>query len=117
MTDVFCLIIAFLFGLALLMAAIIVHNSSNLNRTQYPTDSKGTVCLQDAKDATRVYPFLYFNDLHDPLGKRFCVDDCPQQGVPTNCFGKACTPNFYPNYPSSSTLGALCLPSDPTLKA
>jgi hypothetical protein len=46
---------------------------------------------------------------------RFCVEDCPQQGVKTNCFG-GCDISFYPNYPSNNNLGAFCLPNDENLK-
>lgn len=117
LTDVFCLIMGALFGLALLTAAIVLYSGSNLERSQYPADSKGTVCALDTRNASNNYPYLYFNDLRNPLAERFCVEDCPQQGVQTKCFGAFCEPTYYPNYPSSSTLGPLCLPEDENLKA
>jgi hypothetical protein len=117
LTDVICLILAALFGLALLIAAIVLFSSSNLSRSQYPTDSNGVVCTLDAHNGSNNYPWLYFNDLRNPLGRRFCVEDCPQQGILTNCHGGPCTPTYYPNYPSSSSLGPLCLPEDDNLKA
>lgn len=46
---------------------------------------------------------------------RYCLDDCPQVGVQPNCY-KNCTVGYYPNYPSSSRLGAFCLPSDTSAK-
>lgn len=46
---------------------------------------------------------------------RYCVSDCPQQGLKPNCF-TSCEIGFYPNYPTSNRLGSYCLPSDEIAK-
>jgi hypothetical protein len=69
-TDVICIIIGVIFGLALFIAAIIMYNKANLHLADYPADSKGNVCAINAFDAKGRYPFLYFNDLTDPLSER-----------------------------------------------
>jgi hypothetical protein len=117
LTDVLCIVLAFLLAVALLITAIILHDGSHLARSQYPADSQGTVCAVETSNGSYNYPFLYFNDVADPLGVRYCVEDCPQQGVQTRCFGRDCQIDYYPNYPSSSSLGPLCLPEDDGLKA
>lgn len=43
------------------------------------------------------------------------MTNCPQPGVQTHCYGN-CTISYYPNYPSSTRLGAFCLPSNTQLK-
>lgn len=111
-----CIVFGFLFFVALLIAAIVLHNGTHLAASQYPVDSQGVICALETNNGSYNYPFLYFNSLADPLGERFCVEDCPQQGVQTRCFGGACQIAYYPNYPSSSSLGPLCLPEDETLK-
>jgi len=58
--------IGVLFGLLLLILAIVLYNEDHLNRTQYPVDYKGTVCVLEAEDKAGKYPFLYFNDIENP---------------------------------------------------
>ena len=43
------------------------------------------------------------------------MDDCPTAGVPARCYGD-CSISYYPNYPSESRLGAMCLPEDESAK-
>jgi len=68
---VICIIIGVLFGLALFITALIMYNGANLHLANYPADSKGNVCAINAVDANGKYPFLYFNDLSDPLSERY----------------------------------------------
>lgn len=110
LTDVLCIVLGFLFFVALFITAIIMHNGTHLAASQYPVDTQGVICALETNNGSNNFPFLYFNDLANPLGERFCVEDCPQQGVQTKCFGETCQITYYPNYPSSSSLGPLCLP-------
>ncbi len=73
LTDVLCIILAFLLFVILLVTAIILHDGNHLARSQYPADSQGTVCAVDTNNGSNSYPFLYFNDVTDPLGDRYCV--------------------------------------------
>jgi len=90
MTDVLCLVIGILFALSLLFTAIVLHNGDNLARSEFPTDSSGTICALDAKDENSSFPFLFFNEPRNPMGRRFCVEECPQQAIPSSCFGGPC---------------------------
>lgn len=67
-TDVCCLIIALLFGLALFILACVLINRSNLNRSNFPADTKGNICMLDTNQS---YPFLYFADVANPNSNRY----------------------------------------------
>ena len=65
-TDICCAIIGVVFGLTMFIIACVMLNKSNLIRANFPTDTKGNICLLDA-DNNKMYPFLYFSDLQNPL--------------------------------------------------
>lgn len=119
-TDVCCLIVGITFWLVLFVLAFIMLNRANLVQINFPSDSHGNVCMLTPKK-TKLYPFLYFQDIQNPnsqrypfslqLSYRFCVEECPQQGVRTNCLTE-CELGFYNNTPVSNRLGAYCLPTD-----
>lgn len=44
------------------------------------------------------------------MASRRCVQDCPQPGMPTQCFNGPCNLGYYPNYPNVDRLGAYCMP-------
>lgn len=51
------------------------YSGDNLKRSNYPTDSKGMVCMMDTQTGVNNYPFLYFNDLNDPSKERYQQTD------------------------------------------
>lgn len=68
--------------------------------------------MTDPNPNGKILPFLYFNDLADPVHSRYCVSDCPQPGVSSQCWNSTCNLAYYPNYPTADRLGAYCLPED-----
>lgn len=72
--------------------------------------------MYDNNPSGKLLPFIYFNDLSDPLHSRYCVGDCPQPGVPTQCWNGTCNLGYYPNYPLSDRVGTYCLPEDEAIR-
>ena len=89
----------------------------------YPTDSSGRHCTLDNQN----YNYLYFPSPNNPTN-RICLASCPTSSTSKlNCWPTAniaCAANsnpqfqvvVYPTYPSRTSLGLYCLPTDPLLK-
>ena len=91
-------------------------NTGNLKKANFPTDKDGHNCMLEPNSKGELRPYVYFSDLSDPMNSRYCVEDCPQAGVPTQCLEGSCNLGYYPNYAYSGKLGGMCLPDDQTAK-
>ena len=60
-----------IFGVIMFIIALIAYNQSKLESINYPADRKGNVCVNSYDETGRNYPFIYFNDINDPLGSRY----------------------------------------------
>ena len=72
-TDVCCCAIGVLFGLIMFILACVLFNSSNLVRANFPIDSDLHSCILDANSQGQKRPFIFFDDLSNPLSSRKCV--------------------------------------------
>lgn len=85
-TDVCCLILGVLYGLILFIIACVLYSSYNLKKSNYPSDSAGTVCQLDTQTGVNNYPFLFFNDINDPANDRY--DRRQHLGIASNSVRK-----------------------------
>lgn len=50
--------------------ALCVYNKNTLTKINFPADRKGTICATAYDEQGVNYPFVYFNDINDPLSSR-----------------------------------------------
>jgi hypothetical protein len=53
--------------------ALCVYNKNTLTKINFPADRKGTVCAASYDEQGVNYPFVYFNDINDPLSSRYSI--------------------------------------------
>jgi hypothetical protein len=122
-TDVFCTVVTSLFAVGMLVLAVSRLDLPQLQKMTYPTDSAGRHCTLDNPN----YNYLYFPSPSTPTN-RICLASCPTSvAASLNCWPTpniSCAANtnpqfqviIYPTYPSRTSLGLFCLPTDPLLR-
>jgi hypothetical protein len=53
------------------IVALVVHNSDHLSKVNYPSDRNGVICALTPDSNGQTYPFVFFNDINDPLTSRY----------------------------------------------
>ena len=52
------------------VVALIVYDHNKLEKINYASDRKGKICKLEVDENKISYPFVYFNDINDPLSSR-----------------------------------------------
>lgn len=57
----------------MLIVALISYDHNKLEKINYPSDRKGKICKLETDENQVTYPFVFFNDVNDPLSSRYFI--------------------------------------------
>ncbi len=72
-TDVCCAISGIIFGAVLFIVALIAYDHNKLQKINYAADRNGKICRLEMDENQNTYPFVFFNDINDPLSSRYSM--------------------------------------------